>query len=59
MARMIDADRLAEGLTLHHQPTDQKHETDRHMQAPIADVARMGSGFPPGQSAQNVLTATI
>ena len=29
MARMIDADRLADGLKLHRQPTDQKHEADR------------------------------
>lgn len=30
MARAIDADRLADGLKLHRQPTDQKHEADRH-----------------------------
>ena len=29
MARAIDADRLADGLKLHRQPTDQKHEADR------------------------------
>ena len=29
MARMIDADRLADGLKLHRQPTGQKHEADR------------------------------
>ena len=29
MARAIDADRLADGLELHRQPTDQKHEADR------------------------------
>ena len=27
--RMIDADMLADGLKLHRQSTDQKHETDR------------------------------
>ena len=27
--RPIDADRLADGLTLHRQSTDQNHETDR------------------------------
>ena len=29
MARAIDADRLADGLKLHRQPTDQKHKADR------------------------------
>ena len=29
MARAIDADRLADGLELHRQSTDQKHEADR------------------------------
>ena len=29
MARMIDADQLADGLKLHRQPTDQKHKADR------------------------------
>lgn len=29
MTRAIDADRLADGLKLHRQPTDQKHEADR------------------------------
>ena len=29
MARAIDADRLADGLKLHRQSTDQKHEADR------------------------------